>query len=100
MHRHQKTQKSSGFIACRDPGTAKKVKEKPTNKKIVCDRRLGQKVLCYKHAFSRELECTVAYCDSCKNLMCLEDEGRGGGRHRGDGDDRVGIVVMKCNKGD
>ena len=56
------------------------VKNTPTNKKIVGDKRLGTKVLCCKHAFSGKHECTVAYCEDCRNQLCPEQEGRGRGR--------------------
>ena len=75
------------------------VKSNPTNQKIVCDPRLGQKVWCCKHAFSRGSDCTLAYCDSCKKIKAgLEEEeerGRRGRRSRTGtgGDDRVGTVM-------
>ena len=59
---------------------------------------------CCKHAFSRVSDQTLAYCDSCKILMVgLEEEKERGGRgqrsrRRTDGDNRVGKVVMNCDK--
>ena len=76
------------------------VKEKPTDTKIVWAKSLGSKVFCCKHAFSGKHKCTVAHCESCKNLLCPEPEGRGRGRRGGGGDDRVGTVVVNCDKGD
>lgn len=85
-------------------GLLKKTKPSSDVLKIVCNPRLGQKVWCCKHAFSRDSKCTLAYCESCKNLMQgSEEEGRGSRNRRsrrGGGEDRVGTVVMNCDKGD
>ena len=56
------------------------VKINPTNQKVVCDPRLGQKVWCYKHAFSRGSDCVLAYCGSCKGNYGRT--GRGGGERQ------------------
>ena len=55
------------------------VKCTPTNKKIVGDKNMGTFVWGCKHAFSGKHECTVAYCDDCRNQLCTEQERRGRG---------------------
>ena len=90
------------------------VKRIPTDKRICVNKRLGLKVICCKCAFSSSSTCTLAYCESCMDLMLRSEEnsqggggGGGGGRpktrHGGGGgrEDRViGTVVKCCDKGE
>ena len=82
------------------------VRCKPTGEKLIANKTLGHTVWCCNGAFSVKSTCTLAYCKSCSERMQgLEEKKRGGSRRtrRGGGggkDDRVGTVVISCDKGD
>ena len=58
------------------------VKCRPTDKRISAAKSLGLKVICCKFAFSRDSTCTLAYCESCMELMLGSEEDNRGGHQK------------------